>query len=160
MNEIKVGSGGAHYGKIDPFVLTRVMKSSGNAHVDGCRCSIIKYAFRVKGEGEMQIPKMIDDLKKAAHYANEAAECLQRELTTKNQPELFHPDAPECKDCACKGPCPEICDRLNQPSRTVPPWQCIDPTHTMMITEERCADCNRAQPLLQDPCSAKNGGGA
>lgn len=81
-------AGGAHYGKVQPFHLTRAMESSGNAHVDGCRCAIIKYAFRLKGKGADQRPKLIDDLRKAAHYATEAADTLAAEMAAANQPEL------------------------------------------------------------------------
>lgn len=86
MTENQGEEGGAHYrvGKIQPWDLTRNMKTSGNAHVDGCRCAIIKYGFRMKGDTS----KLIDDLRKAAHYAEEAAQCLERELMTRNQPEL------------------------------------------------------------------------
>lgn len=81
-------AGGNHYGKVQPFHLTRAMQSSGNAHVDGCRCAIIKYAFRVKGSGDMTLPKLLDDLRKAEHYAREAAETVEAMLAAKNQPEL------------------------------------------------------------------------
>lgn len=121
MEFIESEAGGKHYGKVDPFVLTRVMKSSGNAHVDFCRGNIIKYAFRKKGD----TAKMIDDLGKAAHYVAEAIDTLKREAAAKNQPELFRGQAPACKDCACQGPCPEICDRLNNGEfpHEAPPWQ-------------------------------------
>ena len=78
--------GGNHYraGKVQPWDLTRCMESSGNAHVDGCRFAIIKYAFRRKGDGH----KMIEDLRKAAHYAEEAARALEEAEAMKGQPEL------------------------------------------------------------------------
>jgi hypothetical protein len=79
-------AGGAHYrkGRVQPWDLMRSMETSGNAHVDGCRCAIIKYAFRKKGDEH----KMIDDLRKAAHYAEEAAQALGEMLAARNQPEL------------------------------------------------------------------------
>lgn len=79
-------AGGEHYrrGKIQPWDLTQNMETSGNAHVDGCRCSIIKYAFRKKGD----VHKMIDDLRKAAHYAEEAAQTLERVEAEKGMDEL------------------------------------------------------------------------
>lgn len=75
-------AGGAHYGNaMQPFDLTRDMQSSGNAHVDGCRCAVIKYAFRIKGDPS----KLIDDLKKAEHYAREAWQTLvSREIENQN----------------------------------------------------------------------------
>lgn len=74
--------GGAHYGQaLRPFDLTRDMQTSGNAHVDGCRCAVIKYAFRIKGDSS----KLIDDLKKAEHYAREAWQTLaNREVENQN----------------------------------------------------------------------------
>lgn len=82
-------AGGSHYGeKLQPFNLTRDMESSGSAHVDGCRCVIIKYAFRIKEKGVRKIPKMIDDLRKAAHYANEAADTLEKSIVDENQMQL------------------------------------------------------------------------
>lgn len=102
-------SGGAHYGTVDPFTLTRVMQSSGNAHVDGCRCAIIKYGFRLKGSGDNIIPKLIDDLEKAKHYAEEAITALKRQLESKGQPELpfvpFSPRCPQCDLSAADCPC-------------------------------------------------------
>lgn len=88
-------AGGNHYGKTQPFHLTRAMESSGNAHVDGCRCSIIKYAFRIKGKAAERVPKLIDDLRKAAHYATEAADTLAAELAALNQPELPFAEGPQ-----------------------------------------------------------------
>lgn len=68
--------GGDHYSRcaVQPFDLQRAMESSGSAFVDGCRCMIIKYAFRKKGD----LDKMAEDMEKLAHYAEEAAKELRR----------------------------------------------------------------------------------
>lgn len=104
-NEKQIG--GSHYknGKIQPWDLTRCMETSGSPHVDGCRFAIIKYAFRKKGDSH----KMIEDLRKAAHYAEEAAAALEAIEAAKNQPELPGvnvPEVPGFKQCcfACRGP--------------------------------------------------------
>lgn len=68
--------GSAHYVrcKIQPFDLIKAMEPTGIPFVEFCRGNIIKYAFRKKGGRE----KMIEDLKKAAHYCEEAAGELLR----------------------------------------------------------------------------------
>ena len=92
--------GPPHYknGVCEPWDLTSAMRSSGNAHVDGCRCSIIKYAFRIKGDKA----KLIDDLEKASHYALEAAAALRKELADEGQEllELFHKGPCTCRRCS------------------------------------------------------------
>lgn len=91
--------GPTHYknGVCEPWDLTAAMRSSGNAHVDGCRCAIIKYAFRIKGDKA----KLIDDLQKASHYALEAVAALQKELGEEGQQklELFHKAECSCRRC-------------------------------------------------------------
>lgn len=91
--------GPSHYknGVCEPWDLTAAMRSSGNAHVDGCRCAIIKYAFRIKGDKA----KLIDDLEKAGHYALEAADALRKELAEEGQEklELFHKGECTCRRC-------------------------------------------------------------
>lgn len=67
--------GGDHYSKlkVQPFDLQKAMESSGDCFVDGCRCIIVKYAARKKGA----MLKMAEDLRKAAHYAIEAAQHIE-----------------------------------------------------------------------------------
>tara|TARA_R110000803_G_scaffold136034_1_gene202980 strand:+ start:7176 stop:7499 length:324 start_codon:yes stop_codon:yes gene_type:complete len=72
-----VEAGGAHYGDVQPWDLQRKMPTSGNAFVDGRRCDVIKYAFRMKGDDY----KLLDDLKKAQHCIEVAIECLEEELS-------------------------------------------------------------------------------
>lgn len=93
-------AGGEHYrkGKVQPWDLTQHMETSGNAHVDGCRCAIIKYAFRKKGD----VHKMIDDLRKAAHYAEEAAQTLERLEAEKGMDELPWNHVARCDCLACQ----------------------------------------------------------
>ena len=83
-------------GVCEPWDLTAAMRSSGNAHVDGCRCAIIKYAFRIKGDKA----KLIDDLQKASHYALEAAAALRKELAEEGQSNL--PLSLEKGECGCR----------------------------------------------------------
>lgn len=92
-------AGGEHYrkGKVQPWDLTQHMETSGNAHVDGCRCSIIKYAFRKKGDAH----KMIDDLRKAAHYAEEAAQTLERLEAERGQMDLALGYCDGCGEPVC-----------------------------------------------------------
>lgn len=64
--------GGTHYLKpVQPWDLMKCMESSGSAFVDGCRCNVIKYAFRNKKD-------MLEDLKKARHYLDAAIEVLEK----------------------------------------------------------------------------------
>ena len=89
-----------HYknGVCEPWALTAAMRSSGNAHVDGCRCAIIKYAFRIKGDKA----KLIDDLQKASHYALEAAAALQKELAEVGQATFALPLENKKSSCSCR----------------------------------------------------------
>lgn len=64
--------GGTHYLKpVQPWDLMKVMESSGSAFVDTCRCNAIKYVFRKKID-------MLEDLKKARHYLDEAIKTLEK----------------------------------------------------------------------------------
>lgn len=92
-------AGGEHYGKIQPWHLTRSMESSGNAHVDSMRCNVIKYAFRLKGEGKERIPKLIDDFRKAAHCMQEAADVLTAQMLAEGQTEFALSDPSTCEHC-------------------------------------------------------------
>lgn len=66
--------GGDHYkGKIDPWELQRVMKTSGNAFVDARRADALKYAWRMKGDTQ----KLLEDLRKAIHCLQAAIKELE-----------------------------------------------------------------------------------
>jgi hypothetical protein len=74
--------GGSHYAsKIDPWELTRVMTTSGNAFVDARRADVIKYSWRMKGD----LTKLLEDLKKARHCADGAIKELERILKEQNE---------------------------------------------------------------------------
>ena len=67
--------GGNHYVSqgIMPWDLIKSMKSSGVAFVDYARGDIIAYVWRMKGGRDQQI----EDLRKAAHFCEEAAKFLE-----------------------------------------------------------------------------------
>ena len=96
-NQTHKEAGGKHYraGSVQPWDLTRHMESSGNAHVDSCRCNVIKYAFRLKGQGDEQTPKLLDDLRKAGHYIQEAVDCLTAKMLTAGMDELPFAETPQ-----------------------------------------------------------------
>lgn len=67
--------GGNHYKKgLQPIDLMKVMEPSGSVFLDFCRGSIIKYAFRKKGDER----KMAEDLRKTSHYATMAADEMDK----------------------------------------------------------------------------------
>lgn len=69
--------GGDHYKRcqVQPFDLFKAMESTGSVFVDSCRTCIIRYAFRIKGDKK----KLAEDLRKASHYALEAAKHLEEQ---------------------------------------------------------------------------------
>jgi hypothetical protein len=85
------------------------METSGNAHADFCRGNVIKYGFRKKGDRQ----KMIDDLKKAEHYAREGWQALERDEAAKNQPELPFDRPDVCPLCAAAGCHAATCPNSN-----------------------------------------------
>lgn len=68
---------GNHYSRLacQPFDLIRAMETSGNAFVDYARGCAIKYAARIKGDKKT----LIQDLRKGAHYLEEAAKELEKQ---------------------------------------------------------------------------------
>lgn len=123
--------GGNHYlhGTTQPWDLFKVMQSSGSAHVDSCRCNIIKYAFRMKGLERQRIPQLIQDLKKALHYAEEAIRTLEETQAMEGQGELWGgaPVSQEWRASAAAAPFPPglslsdklaagICEDCGKPS--------------------------------------------
>lgn len=78
-------AGGAHYGsELQPWDLQRHMPTSGDAFVDGRRCDILKYGFRIKGD----LNKLKDDMKKVVHCAQAAID----EIESMDAPKTFFPD--------------------------------------------------------------------
>lgn len=72
--------GGEHYqGTVQPWDLIKSMESSDDVFVDHARASVIAYVFRVKdGLETLRI-----DLLKAAHYCEEAARQIEKNLKNK-----------------------------------------------------------------------------
>lgn len=67
--------GGSHYSRlaVQPFDLIKAMETSGDAFTDYARGAAIKYASRIKGDRDT----LIQDLRKGAHYLEEAAKRLE-----------------------------------------------------------------------------------
>lgn len=127
-------TGPAYYknGIYEPWDLTASMRSSGNAHVDFCRCSIIKYAFRIKGD----TVKLIDDLEKASHYALEAAAALRKQLAEEGQATFTLPLENKKPECNCR-----FCGFLNLANGYADAFR-------------RSPDClnQLTKPVLMKPC--------